>query len=164
MLIGEEDSDTDPGEQLIHRSAFCKKKYSFAMKKHGGLVKMGPQGKGFCDKKIAQILTTRWLLSNIAYISPLHKLAVIARESFHALYRKDKPLSLCNAAHGAPLGAYFDENPDYPDIFRILAHRTFDFWLLEFLKDRVCTGGIMTVPDLKAILIRYRAEIPSGFH
>ncbi|GFT37798.1 uncharacterized protein TNCV_4128711 [Trichonephila clavipes] len=35
-----------------------------------------------------------------------------------------------------------------------------DFWLWVFLKDRVCRGGIRTLPDLKALIIRHVAEIP----
>ncbi|GFX17299.1 uncharacterized protein TNCV_3553061 [Trichonephila clavipes] len=34
-----------------------------------------------------------------------------------------------------------------------------DFWLWGFLKDRVYSGGIRTLPDLKASIIRLVAEI-----
>ncbi|GFW44630.1 uncharacterized protein TNCV_4481751 [Trichonephila clavipes] len=35
-----------------------------------------------------------------------------------------------------------------------------DFWLWESLRDRVCGGGIRTLPDLKASIIRHVADIP----
>ncbi|GFX04891.1 uncharacterized protein TNCV_2248741 [Trichonephila clavipes] len=34
-----------------------------------------------------------------------------------------------------------------------------DFWLWRFLRDRVCRGGVRTLPDLKASSIRYVVEI-----
>ncbi|PRD27532.1 UNVERIFIED_CONTAM: hypothetical protein NCL1_35099 [Trichonephila clavipes] len=38
-----------------------------------------------------------------------------------------------------------------------------DFWLWGFLKDRVYSGGIRTLPDLKDSIIRHVAEIPPEF-
>ncbi|GFW41161.1 uncharacterized protein TNCV_842011 [Trichonephila clavipes] len=35
-----------------------------------------------------------------------------------------------------------------------------DFWLGRFLKDSIYSGGIKTLPDLKASIIRHVAEIP----
>ncbi|GFS67813.1 transposable element Tcb1 transposase [Trichonephila clavipes] len=62
----------------------------------------------------------------------------------------------------ALLSANFGDNHDYPDAWpsRSPNFNPWDFWLWRFLKDRVCRGGIWTLPDLKASIIHHVAEVP----
>ncbi|GFU53000.1 uncharacterized protein TNCV_1142891 [Trichonephila clavipes] len=50
----------------------------------------------------------------------------------------------------------------FPDVYpsRSPDLSSWDFWLWGFLRDRVYRGGIRTLPDLKASIIRHVAEIP----
>ncbi|GFW40190.1 uncharacterized protein TNCV_5118731 [Trichonephila clavipes] len=92
------------------------------------------------------------------------------------LYRNDdvcKPLSLCKMEQlltlvvkpkKALLSANFGDDRvisrHFPDAW---PSSSFDFNPWDFLiliKDRVCRGGIMNLPDLKASIIHHVAEIP----
>ncbi|GFX74170.1 transcription factor 15 [Trichonephila clavipes] len=57
---------------------------------------------------------------------------------------------------------HVSETGHFPDVwpFRSINLNPYDFWVWGFLKDRVYSGGIRTLPDLKASIIRQVDEIP----
>ncbi|GFT80411.1 uncharacterized protein TNCV_2184651 [Trichonephila clavipes] len=119
---------------------------------------------------LMQILKTSMLTCSHSQRSIQHVFVIVNHSCLQerqclqtTIFMQDGATSIICRQVKALLSANFGLNSDYfpgawPSRSPNLNPR--DFWLRRFLKDRVCRGGIRTLPDLKASSIRHLAEIP----